>query len=309
MPAGCPSPRRQRARRLRADRRCALRQRHGRHRRQRGAAHPGCLHRHRRRRLGHRRQHLAGRAARGGATGAVPAWSGLPGGSAGSTVDTDSNLADFIVRAVPDPQNTGSPPVPDPTQPSPTPTPPPTATPTATRGTDRATPAPTPTGTPSPAPIAIADARAQADGTTVTVEGDALTASDFTEGGGYLADATGGIAVLLDGGSFARGDHLIVTGTVDDRFAQRTIRAAGGDLVDHGIRRRSGSRDVADRVRGRVARGPARSNRGHHRRKPDSAQRRPRIRRRRRERRRPRRRRYRHRDRRCRLDERCRPCA
>ena len=66
---GCPSPRRQRARRLRADRRCALRQRHGRHRRQRGAAHPGCLQRHRCRRLGHRRQHLAGRAARGCATG------------------------------------------------------------------------------------------------------------------------------------------------------------------------------------------------------------------------------------------------
>ncbi len=29
----------------------------------------------------------------------------LPGGSAGSTVDTNSNLADFTVRSVPDPQN------------------------------------------------------------------------------------------------------------------------------------------------------------------------------------------------------------
>ena len=167
-----------------------------------------------------------------------------PGGSAGSTIDTDSNLADFIVRAVPDPQNAGSPPVPDPTQPSPTPTAAPTPTPTATQtptATPTATPTPTssstpaPTATPAPAPIGIAAARAVADGTTVTVEGDALTASDFTDGGGYLADATGGIAVLLDGGSFTRGDHLIVTGTVDDRFAQRTIRAAGSDLVITGI--------------------------------------------------------------------------
>ena len=169
-----------------------------------------------------------------------------PGGSAGSTIDTNSNLADFIVRAVPDPQNAGSPPVPDPTQPSPTPTAAPTPTPAATQTptahADASTPTANavehtrhPTATPAPAPIGIAAARAVADGTMVTVEGDALTASDFTDGGGYLADATGGIAVLLDGGSFTRGDHLIVTGTVDDRFAQRTIRAAGSDLVITGI--------------------------------------------------------------------------
>ena len=178
---------------------------------------------------------------------APPAGASLerrPGGSAGSTIDTDSNLADFIVRAVPDPQNAGSPPVPDPTQPSPTPTAAATPTPTATQ-TPTATPTatttptssstPAPTATSAPAPIGIAAARAVADGITVTVEGDALTASDFTDGGGYLADATGGIAVLLDGGSFTRGDHLIVTGTLDDRFAQRTIRAAGTDLVITGI--------------------------------------------------------------------------
>ena len=234
MPAGCPSPRRQRARQLRADRRCALRQRHGRHRRQRGAAHPGRLHRHRCRRLGHCRQHLAGRAARGWCHRPAPAWSACPGGSAGSTVDTDSNLADFIVRAVPDPQNAGSPPVPDPTQPSPTPTAaptptPPTATPTrpSAHADANVVEHPPRRRRPPGADRQLRTARALADGTTVTVEGDALTASDFTDGGGYLADATGGIAVLLDGGSFARGDHLIVTGTVDDRFAQRTIRAAG----------------------------------------------------------------------------------
>src|SRR5439155_25702076 len=36
----------------------------------------------------------------------------LPGGSAGSTQDTDDNLLDFIVQPVPDPQNSGSAPVP-----------------------------------------------------------------------------------------------------------------------------------------------------------------------------------------------------
>lgn len=158
----------------------------------------------------------------------------LPGGTAGSTVDTDDNAADFTVRAVPDPQNGGSPPVPDPTLPSPTPTEVPSATPTPT-STASATPAPTgtpgPTATSSPTPITIAAARGMADGTTVTVEGDALTASDFADGGGYLADASGGIAVLLDGGSFARGDHLVLTGVLDDRFAQRTIRAAGEEVT------------------------------------------------------------------------------
>ena len=172
----------------------------------------------------------------------------LPGGSAGSTVDTNSNRADFTVRAVPDPQNAGSPPVPDPTQPSPTPTTAPTATPTPTV-TPGPTATPTPTATPGPTAIAIAAARALADGTTVTVEGDALTAFDFTDGGGYLADATGGIAVLLDGGSFARGDHLVVTGTVDDRFAQRTIRVAGTDLAITGT---SGDPDAVTSPTGSV---------------------------------------------------------
>ena len=157
----------------------------------------------------------------------------LPGGAAGSTIDTDSNASDFTIRSVPDPQNAGSPPVPDPGQPSPTPTAAPTEPPAPTP-TASATPAPTgtpgPSGTPGPTPITIAAARTLADGTTVTVEGDALTASDFTDGGGYLADASGGIAVLLDGGSFARGEHLVLSGVLDDRFAQRTIRATGDDL-------------------------------------------------------------------------------
>src|SRR5688572_1043555 len=158
----------------------------------------------------------------------------LPGGPSGSTIDTDDNAADFTLRSVPDPQNSGSPPVPDPTSPSPTPIPDPTATPLPTpspTATPVATETPGPTPSPSPTAISIATARALADGSLATIEGTALTASDFTDGGGYVADASGGIAVLLDGGSFARGDRLRVQGTLDDRFSQRTLRAAAEDVA------------------------------------------------------------------------------
>ena len=159
----------------------------------------------------------------------------LPGGAAGSTIDTDHNANDFVQRSVPDPQNTGSPPVPDPS-PSGTPAPTPTEMPTPTeQPAPTETPDPTattvPSATPAPEPISIAAARALADGSVATIEGDALTASDFTDGGGYLADGSGGIAVMIDGGSFARGDRVRVTGSVDDRFSQRTIRAEAVDLV------------------------------------------------------------------------------
>ena len=75
-----------------------------------------------------------------------------------------------------------------------------------------------------------------ADGSIVTVRGVALTASDATDGGGYLVDATGGIAVLPATGSFARGQDVVVTGTLDDRYAQRTLRvdASGIEKLPEG---------------------------------------------------------------------------
>ncbi|MDP9269580.1 MAG: hypothetical protein M3P14_01140, partial [Chloroflexota bacterium] len=54
--------------------------------------------------------------------------------------------------------------------------------------------------------------------------------SDFTDGGGCLTDGDAGIALLLDAGAFTRGDSIITTGTVDDRYAQRTLRVASTDL-------------------------------------------------------------------------------
>jgi hypothetical protein len=186
----------------------------------------------------------------------------LPGGELGSGQDSDQNHVDFLVRPAPDPQNAASPPVatdpaspvqsasepasdgasssvsldPGPSvTPAPTPsqaesgtpiaTPEPTVTPTPT-------PSPTPEPTPTPAPVmTIAEARALPDGTPVTILATATTDAAFAEGGGYLADATGGIAVLLADGTLPRGAELLVNGTVDDRFAQRTIRADAANVT------------------------------------------------------------------------------
>lgn len=191
----------------------------------------------------------------------------LPGGPAGSGQDTDDNLVDFVTQPVPDPQNTGSAPIaiatptPAPTDaaspsetlapsasPSPetTPTPEASATPdpTATAtAVDTPTPAPStaptaspsPSPTPEPAPISISEARSLPDGATVVVEGFALTAADFSDGGGYLTDGTAGIAVLVSDGSFARGQLLRVAGTLDDRYAQRTIRSSAAQVTPLGV--------------------------------------------------------------------------
>ena len=197
---------------------------------------------------------------------AAPAGSSLerlPGGALGSGQDTDGNLVDFVVRPAPDPQNSTSPPVPtgspspDPSAseppsdsaspsasgdpsvtPEPTTTPEPSSEPSVTPDptaapstTPTPTPAATPAPTPGPAPLTVVQARALPDGSPVVVRGTALTDSAFAEGGGYLADGSGGIAVLLDDGTFPRGVELVVSGTVDDRFAQRTVRADAAGLT------------------------------------------------------------------------------
>jgi hypothetical protein len=166
---------------------------------------------------------------------AAPAGSSLerlPGGASGSGQDMDDNVVDFVVRDLPDPQNLGSPPIPvataapspsgtvDPSVPSVTPSP--SAPPTST------TPSPTasPSATPAPvAPISVAEARAMPNGSPVVVEAVSLTDGGFSEGGGYVADSSGGIAVLVADGTFPRAALLRVSGTVDDRFHQRTVRA------------------------------------------------------------------------------------
>ena len=166
----------------------------------------------------------------------------LPGGGLGSTQDTDDNATDFAERPVPEPQNLASAPTPVPGEPSPTatpsvsPAPSPTPTPAASTNASpspSATVSPSPSPSPSPGaePVPIAVARAALDGSVVTIEATALTASDFHDGGGFVADSSGGIAVILDEASFDRGDLLRITGTVDDRFSQRTLRAGATGLL------------------------------------------------------------------------------
>ncbi|HEX2194158.1 MAG TPA: lamin tail domain-containing protein [Candidatus Limnocylindria bacterium] len=117
-----------------------------------------------------------------------------------------------------------------PTSPTPTPirTPTPTAQPTPTL-TPAASPTPTATAstaTPTPvAAISIAEARALPDGSVATIEGVAITDSTFADGGGYVTDGSAGIAVLTSGATFPRASRVRITGELDDRYHQRTLRA------------------------------------------------------------------------------------
>ena len=150
---------------------------------------------------------------------APPASSSLerrPGGAAGNGADSNDNGVDWFVSGVPGPQNLAAPAVPD-AAPTPTPTPEPTPEPTAP-------------------PLAIADARTLADGMPATISGVLTTdlgALDASHGG-FVQDDTAGIAIYLDAAiasPIPAGTVVIVHGTVDDRFAQRTLRVALGDIT------------------------------------------------------------------------------
>lgn len=173
-----------------------------------------------------------------------------PGGSLGNGIDTNENALDWFVSLTPGPQGTAAPPVPEPgPEPIPTPTPEPTATPdptatlepTATpeptsEPTPTPTPAPTPSPTPAPVAIPISTARSMPDGTEVTIAGVLTTDLGALEAGrtAFVQDPTGGIALYLDAVAatqVAFGSSVVVRGTIDDRFAQRTLRAAEADLI------------------------------------------------------------------------------
>ena len=162
-------------------------------------------------------------------------------GDAGGSVDTNDNAADFLIQASPVPRGLADPPVPTPspsTTPEPTPTPEPTASPSPTPP-PTATPAPTstpaptpgPTATPAPSPLPIAAARALPDGSAATVEGVITVSVGVLDDGrgGFIQDATAGIAVLLDADiatPIPAGTAVRVDGVVDDRYAQRTLRVS-----------------------------------------------------------------------------------
>jgi outer membrane biosynthesis protein TonB len=141
---------------------------------------------------------------------------------------------------LPTPEPTPSPvpsstpePTPDPT-PTPTPTPEPTPSPDPT---PTLAPTPTPEPTPTLEPVLpVAAARASADGTRVVVEG-VLTAplGSLEDGrGGFLQDSSAGIALLLPAdpaSALAPGTAVRASGTVDDRYGQRTIRLDGSPVA------------------------------------------------------------------------------
>ena len=128
-----------------------------------------------------------------------------------------------------------------------------------------------PRPTPSQPPIAIAEARTMPDGATVTIEGVLTTALGALESGhgGFIQDASGGIALYLDGavvGELAGGQHDHGRGlTVESIF---TANAADlGDGYQAGTTGRPAGRDRSgDRSRRRGSRGPARVRHRHRRR-------------------------------------------
>ena len=140
--------------------------------------------------------------------------------------------------ATPAPSDTPAPTI----EPTPVPTPSPSPVPTDTP-VPSDTPAPTPTSSPTPAPtatpvapIAISTARALADGTPATIVGVLITKLGALEAGrtAFVQDDTGGIALYLDAvpvDLLPAGAAIQATGTVDDRYAQRTLRVQLADIL------------------------------------------------------------------------------
>lgn len=134
------------------------------------------------------------------------------------------------------------------TAPSVEPTPSSEPTPVATQNpapSPASTEAPTPEITPEPtaAPTAtlqpataILEARGLPLGTIVRIEGVLTTPLGALESGrkGFVQDGTAGIALYLDtavADGLPAGTVVSVTGTVDERFAERTLRANLADVI------------------------------------------------------------------------------
>ena len=112
-------------------------------------------------------------------------------------------------------------------------------TPDAHRPTPTPSPTPAATPTPAPTPMPIASVRALPDATTVTIEGVLTTDLGALESGrgGFVQDASGGIAVYLDAtasGSWPAGTTVVLRGSISNRFSQRTLRLAEA-AIDRGL--------------------------------------------------------------------------
>ncbi len=166
-----------------------------------------------------------------------------PAGSSGPTVapTPDPTLAPTpIVEPTPTLTPSTDPPTPTP-DPTPTTTPTPTPSPTPA-----ATPSPTPTAQPTATPepiVTIAEARSLQDGATARISGVLTTQLGALESGrkAFLQDGTGGIALYLDVAVVdgLPADTLVVAeGTLDERFAERTLRVSVADIIRLGEQER-----------------------------------------------------------------------
>ena len=154
----------------------------------------------------------------------------IPGATATSEASPGSS-------ATPTPSETGAP-TPSATATgtaAPTLSPAPTVTPDATF-----TPAPTATPAGTPSVLTVAQARAEPDGRVVDVVATLTTPAGLVEGrtGAFIEDETAGISLHLASAEWpalATGSLVLVHGTVEDRYAQRTLRLAEpGDVVPVG---------------------------------------------------------------------------
>ena len=124
-------------------------------------------------------------------------------------------------------------PTPEPTiAPTASPSEAPTQTPSA-EPTAAATPVPTASAAPA---VSIAAARELPDGAVARIEGVLTTQLGALESGrkAFVQDGSGGIAVYLDAAvvdGAPAGSLLSVTGTLDERFAERTLRASLADVA------------------------------------------------------------------------------
>ncbi len=126
-------------------------------------------------------------------------------------------------------------PTPTPTPVAPTPTP---VAPTPTPVAPTASPTPSPTPVPVTA-VSIAEARRLPDGATATIDGVLTTRIGALETGrgAFVQDLTAGIALYLDAAVVTEtpaGTRIVVSGTLDTRYAQRTLRIREADLVAAG---------------------------------------------------------------------------
>jgi len=167
------------------------------------------------------------------AAGPVPVPSPTPEPTMTPTVGPEPT-AEPTPSPTPDPTaNPTSSPSPEPTI---RPTPEPTFAPTP-EPTPEPTTAPTPDPTPAPDPVvSIADARLAPDGTVVTVSGTLTTPLGALEAGrgAFVQDAAAGIALYLstaDWPALPVGQAVVVTGTTDDRYGQRTLRLADAAAI------------------------------------------------------------------------------